>query len=460
MIHVAIAAVIFGVVPPTLVAPARVIWVDGNPGSSVSCRLATTRGWECEGPLEPSRGLVVIVGENGVAYVRLGNGDGAGVAMRAWGRVAIVTPGSVAPEDLRDVRLTPWTPVRSRFRLQSKRLTADKDTSTDVIRVTDTTFWIAGNEPDPDAFLTLEGPAIGSTRVAIAALAEGPPETPIYLPAAMPFSLAGRVQTSKGEDVNGADVELFQPLSTQTGDPAIDVASQSLIRVATTRSDQNGQFSFDRLSTGLFLVSVLHGTRGRGTAVVRSLGEPLVVRLAAPTYASGRVLRNRLPVVGARIRFIPNVDALLVSADATELAAQERSTGDDGRFAFQLPPVRSGTIQVIGPDGASMRLQVSPPSADGQVDLGDIALPDHRRLAVRLLNGESCVLFAVGPLGALGLTTMRASSSGTMQTFDLPEPGRWALDAECGGRSYNVDPLVIDVASTGPNPTIDVRIVK
>ena len=63
----------------------------------------------------------------------------------------------------------------------------------------------------------------------------------------MPFSLDGRVQTSNGEDVDGADIELFQLLSTSADDPSLDLASQS--RAAATRSNQNGRFSFNRLST-------------------------------------------------------------------------------------------------------------------------------------------------------------------------------------------------------------------
>jgi len=461
MIAVALAVQIAGFVPQGLTAPSRVIWIDSDPSPHVTCRLAAPRGWECEGAFDPARGLVVVVGENGVAYQRLVAGDGSGTAITRWGRLVIVTSGSVAPEDVRDVRIATWTPVRPRTRLQSKRLTPVKDTSIEVVRLAETAFWIAGGDSDPDAFLTLEGPAIASTRVAIAGLADGPPETPVYVPAAMPFPLDGRVQTAKGEDVDGADIELFQPPPTFVDDPSLDLASQSLIRAAATRSDQNGRFSFGRLSTGPFLISVLDGTRGRGISVVRSLGEPVVIRLVAPITATGRVLRNRLPVADARVRFIPSMDALLASADATALAAEDRTTAADGRFAFQLPPVTTGTIQVIGPDGASIRIPVSRPSASGHIDIGDVSLPDHRQLTVRLVNADACVLSATGPLDGLGLTIVRATAAGPMiYAFDIPEPGTWALDAECAGRSYNVEPLVVDIAATGPTLSIEARVIR
>ena len=505
MIAAVIAAIVVGSIPPALTAPSRVIWIDGDPATQAICRVTSPLRWECdgvseqpalsgveapavsavagpapsavEGPAlsggEGSRAVVVIVGENGVAYQlagapgkpgepgKPGKNDRPAGAIKLWGRAVVVTPGAVSPDDVRDVTLTAWTPARSRSRLQSKRFAADKDATIDIVRIAGTTtFWVAGGDTDPDAFVTVAGKAIGSTRVAMASLSDGPPDIPVYVPAAMPFSLDGRVQTSKGEDADGASVELFQLLPTRADDPSsTDLASQSLVRAAATRSDQNGRFSFDRLSTGPFLISVFDGTRGRGTAVVRSF-EPVVVRLVAPARVSGRVLRNRLPVAGARIRFVPDVTALLSSTDATTLVAEERTTGIDGRFSFQLPPVTAGAVQITGPDGTSTRIAVSRPDASGDMDLGDIALPDHRQLTARVMNADGCVLTATGPLNGLGLTTVRASVSGVLHIFDIPEAGQWALDAECDGRGRGVEPVLVEIAATGPPATIDVRIVK
>jgi len=516
MIAAVIAAIVVGSIPPALTAPSRVIWIDGDPATQAICRVTSPLRWECdgvseqpalsgvegpavsvvaapapsavegpalsavEGPalsaVEGSRAVVVIVGENGVAYQLAGapgkpgkpgepgepgKNDRPAGAIKLWGRAVVVTPGAVSPDDVRDVTLTAWTPARSRSRLQSKRFAADKDATIDIVRIAGTTtFWVAGGDTDPDAFVTVAGKAIGSTRVAMASLSDGPPDVPVYVPAAMPFSLDGRVQSSKGEDADGASVELFQLLPTRADDPSsTDLASQSLVRAAATRSDQNGRFSFDRLSTGPFLISVFDGTRGRGTAVVRSF-EPVVVRLVAPARASGRVLRNRLPVAGARIRFVPDVTALLSSTDATTLIAEERTTGIDGRFSFQLPPVAAGAVQITGPDGTSTRIAVSRPDASGDMDLGDIVLPDHRQLTARVMNADGCVLTATGPLNGLGLTTVRASVSGVLHIFDIPEAGQWALDAECDGRGRDVEPVLVEIAATGPPATIDVRIVK
>jgi hypothetical protein len=479
MIAAAIASIVIGSIPPALTAPSRVIWIDGDPATQVVCRVASPVRWECDGiadqpalsaadrpalsGVEGPRAVVVIVGANGVAYQAAGGPgeiDRPAAAIKLWGRAVVVTPGAVSPDDLPDVTLTAWAPARSRSRLQSRRFAADKETTIDIVRVAGTTtFWVAGGDVDPDAFLTVAGQAIGSTRVAMASLSDGPPDVPIYLPAAMPLSLDGRVQTSKGEDADGVSVELFQPLPTQADDPSADLASQSLIRAAATRSDQNGRFSFDRLSAGPFLISVVDGTRGRGTAVVRSL-EPVVIRLVAPARASGRVLRHRLPVAGARIRFVPDVNALVSSTDAVTLIAEERTTGIDGRFSFQLPPVTAGSIQIIGSDGASTRIAVSRPDASGEIALGDIALPDHRPLTARVMNSDGCVLMATGPLNGLGLTTVRASVSGVLHVFDIPEAGQWALAAECDGRGHEVEPVLVEIAATGPAVTIDVRIVK
>jgi len=461
MIAVILAAQIAGVVPEALVAPSRVMWIDRDPLRHPICRLVMPRGWSCEGDFDPAHGLVVLVGEDGVAYQRVGRGDGAPTTVARWGRQLVITPGSVAREDLRELRIAAWTTARSRVRPQTARLTAAKNTSIDVVRLAETVFWIAGRDLDPDSFLTLEGAAIASTRVSIAGLADGPPETPFYVSVEMPFSLEGRVQTAKGDDVDGADVELYQLLPGLRDDPSVDLASQSLIRTAATQSDQDGRFSFPRLSSGPFLVAVLDRTRGRGIAIVRSLGEAVIIRLVPPIAATGRVLRNRLPVGGARVRFVPDAGALVASTDATTLVAEDRITAEDGRFTFQLPPVMKGSLQIIGPDGTSIRIPVSRPSAKSQVDVGDVSLPDHRHVTLRIMNADGCVIWATGPLEGIGLTTVGATAAApAYYALDIPEPGTWALDAECGDRGYSVEPPVIEIRQSPMARTIDARIIR
>ena len=95
-----------------------------------------------------------------------------------------------------------------------------------------------------------------------------------------------------------------------------------------------------------------------------------------------------------------------------------------------------------------------------EIRLGEIVFPDPRRLTVRLVDSTPCTLSAAGPIGALGLTMLRAISAGNVHWFEIPEAGRWVLNAECGARSYNVEPMMVDITTTGPDPVIDVRLVK
>lgn len=461
MIAVILAAQIAGVVPQALAAPSRVTWIDSDVSSLATCGFTTPRAWSCEGDFNPARGLVVIVGEDGVAYLRLSAGVGAGATVARWGRLVVVTPGSAAPEDLHALRVAAWRLARSRVRPQSARLIATKDTSTEIVPLSDTAFWVAAAASDPEAFVTLDGDAVASIRLSIAQLAEGPPETPVYVSAEMPFSLDGRVETSRGEDVDAADIELFQLLPGVVDDSSVDLASRSLVRTAATRSDENGRFSFPRPSAGPFLISVLDRTRGRGTAIVRSLGQQVDIRLVPPILAVGRVLRNRMPVAGARVRFVPDAAALAASTDATALVAEDRTTAADGRFVFQLPPVTVGSLQIVGPDGTSVRLPLSRANTTNQIDVGDVSLPDHQRLALRVTNADGCVLWATGPLEGVGLTIVHATNvAPTLFALEIPELGTWALAAECGDRGYNVEPPIVDITQSPAPRTIDARVLR
>jgi hypothetical protein len=234
-----------------------------------------------------------------------------------------------------------------------------------------------------------------------------------------------------------------------------------MIRTATTRAGDDGTFSFERLGSGPFVIMVTDPDRGRGITIVRSIGEPVVVRLSPPLRATGRVLRHQLPVAGARLRFVPDADAFRSSTDGRDLASQEEVSGSDGRFELALPPLRSGMLQVIAPDGATVRVPVVGDGADHRLTLGDITLPDPRRVTVRVLGGDACVLFVAGPVGHLGMTVLRESAaSDNLHWFDVPEAGEWALDADCQGRPAKVDPAVFAVSVERSDVMVDVQIIR
>jgi len=450
-----------GTVPASLMAPSRAVWIGADPADAVVCSLTTASQWRCDGASDTSRGVVLIVGAEGLAYMSVGvPADASAGAVKKWGRLVVVTEGGVSTEDLRNLTLSVWAPERPQHRSQTNRFVPTRDSGVEVVRITNGMFWIAGDAPAADAFVRLEGPALGSQELAAAALMDGPPEAPYYIQAAAPVTLDGRVKSSRGEDVAEAEIELYAPVPTSGDLLSEPFAARPMVRLATTRSGKNGDFAFERLASGPLLVTVIHPTFGRGTAIITSLGEPVAVRLVPPVVATGRVIRGQVPLVGAKVRFVPTQAALMGSRDPKDVLAEEGTSGSDGRFTLPLPPLLTGEVQVVAADGASVRVGLTASASSSEISLGDVVLPDPRRLTVRLVDSAACTLSAVGPLGTLGLTMLRATSAGNVHWFDIPESGRWALNAECGAKSYAVEPMVVDVPSTGPDPVIDVRLVK
>ena len=454
-------ATIVGVVPRELVAPARVAWIGSDPSHAIVCLLQSSARWACDGVPPDARGVVVIVSDDGIAYITNGSSGVVNPVLRRWGRAIHLQAASGSDEDLARLQLTLHAPDRSSARPLTTRFVL-RNSLMDVVRLASDIFWVAGDEVESDAFLTLDAATFAATRIPLGTLLGGDVESPIYVTLTMPATLTGRVQDARGADVAGADVELFELLSTSVETQSVnDVLSQPQIRTGMTGTGGDGTFSFERLSTGPFVVAVTDASRGRGTAVVRSVAESVVIRLSPPLRTTGRVLRHQLPVAGARLRFVPDADAFRSSTDGRDLASQESASGSDGRFELVLPPVRSGMLQIVAPDGASIRVPVVGKGADHQLALGDIALPDPRRAIVRVLGADPCVLFAAGPLGRLGMTILRESAvSDNLHWFDVPEAGQWVLQADCQGHGATVDPPILLVSTDGADPLIDVRIVR
>jgi hypothetical protein len=465
MIAVALlAAAIGGVVPDALGLPSRVVWIDASGGAQnaqIECAVVASDKWRCDGVPDAAPGIVVLVGVEGVAHqcVAVCDGDSRAVVHR-WGGLVVLDSGGGAADDLRRVRLTARKPERSAVRPSVRRLRPMDDTDVEVVRLSDVMFWIEGDSADPDRYLSLDGPAIGSTRVPTAALAEVQPEAPLFVSVGAPFSLSGRVLGPKGEDVDHAEVELFEPLHLGASNARATLEMEPVVLRATAFSDSSGAFTFEHLAPGTYLISVVDDNVGRGSVWIRSLADPAVVRLVAPTRATGRVLKHQNPVPSARVRFVPNVETFTAGIDPRLSIVEETTTADDGRFSLALPPDSLGAIQILAPDGASTRVPILGATRAKEIALGTISLPDRRVLAVRLLDPAACTLTAVGPLQYLGLTVIQANELGGLHWFDIPESGQWALTAVCSEVSYPLLPAVVVVPASGPDTYLDVRIVR
>jgi hypothetical protein len=423
-------------------------------GDQQPCAITGVSTWNCSAVAVGASAVVVLVGDRGVTMVPAPGGAPAPVGQ--WGRILRIVPGGATKDMLHDLVVTAWRPDRPAVRPRSRRLMPVADPSTNVLPLSPTVVWVGGDMPERDAYILVEASAIAGVRVSTARLAEGPPDVPVMLSADGVVPLAGHVETKAGQAVQQASIDLFEPLMGTVDDPA-PLHEQTLVRRATAQSNASGEFEFGHLGAGRYLLVAADAAAGRGTAEVQGVGPPVVIRLVPPRHALGRVLRRGLPVSSGRVRFLADPAAWADSQDATLHIAPEGATGPDGRFVLALPPNPAGSIVITaGEDGATIRREI-PGASDGDVELGDIAIPDPRPLMLRQIGGQTgCVIVATGPLSGIGLTVLRASALGGTFSLDLPEPGPWALIADCGGREAAVEPPVVIVAPAGPLQSIDV----
>jgi len=451
-----------GPIPKSLTAPSRVTWIAQDAQEPpVECSFPQPSAWACQ-PLSPhARGVVVIVdAQQGVAAIPVGlaTADSAPVASK-WGRAVRLTPGGVPQEDLHDVKVSAWRPLRPASRLLTQRFSTAEEPGITVLRLSDEMFWIAGNAVDTDAYLRIDGPALASSRLAVAGLQDGQPEFPVFADVSPPVSIRGQVVDEHGQSVEDAVVELWAPLRPGEGPKEEKDAGKALLRWAAVRTDTQGRFDFPRIAPGPYEIEAIHGSAGRGAATVSSLAEPVLLKLEAPAVATGRILRHGLAVGAARVRFVPDATAFSESTDPAVHVSDEASSDTEGRFLLPLPPVRRGAVQVNAPDGSVVRVPFPATPGSSSVSLGDIPLPDKRTVILRLMDPRACEVTAAGPLGQIGLAMVRATrESAGIFLLQVPEAGTWVLEVQCGDRSYDVEPPAVVVPADGPDMAIDIRL--
>lgn len=443
-----------GDIPRGLDVPSRVLFVPAEDSPVDAGCDAHAGRWICAKVAAGSRGLVVFVGQDALAWLVVGT-DARGASAASWGRVVQVSPAAVTPAELHDLGLTPWKPDRPRLRSRTRQFMATADDGVRVTKLSSSRFWVSGRVAYPDAFLLLEGPAIGSQRLPTARLPDEPAEQIVYLDATLPATLQGYVQGSRGEDAQGAHIELMEVLDMS---PDARVADDTpVIHRASTSVSADGSFRFERVTGGPFRISARHARLGRGVVWATAAGPPISIKLAPAPRVTGRVLRQKLPLAGARVRFVPDIAAWAVTADPIDVITAEATTGDDGVFVVGVPLSRSGTIQILTTDGGVVRVAV--PEVRGELSVGDVAVPDRLPLLVRMIDEGGCDLVAAGPLGALGLVMVRGTRVADLHQLDLPEPGSWALTAECGGDLVPAEPAIVTVPADSQAP-VDVRLIR
>jgi len=442
----------------------RAMWIAADTGATAPCTFDAD-GWNCPRD-EGSRGILVAIGADRVEIVSTDGVENVDTSATRWGRLVRVIASGSAPRRLRHLTLTASRPERSVVRAQLRRFRAIRDGSVRVLQLSDMLFWVSGvSVTDPDAFLALEGPDIDAVHVVTRRLREDAPENIFEITASPASSITGRVRNARGEDVPSVSVELLRPLR-RNPDQKLN-ADTPIIGVASAMADENGLFAFDHVVETPVLVTVSSAMAGRGAQWVSSPGQPVVIELTPSLHARGRVLRDRVPLAGARVRFVPGVEAWAVSVDPAANLVEETATADDGSFDVALPEHPAGALQIVAADGATARVPIlSSPAGTRTIELGDVSIPDLHRLLIRLLEplqSPPCDLLAIGPLGNLGMQTVRASSLVNVYTLDLPESGQWTFSVDCGGRVRSVVPATATVTLSGSEstaPTLDLHFAR
>jgi len=444
-------------------AAGRVFWLPARPSADdrpTECAFSAASGWSCPTVPAGESGVAVFVGAGQIGYVVMGPA-GATSGRAEWGRLVRIAPGSLAPEALAGVRVSSWTLDRPAGRPNTQKLDAVPDDAVQVIGISGNAFWVTGPLPSTDAFLRIDGAHIARHDTLVATIAGGAADIPFVVDATNGVAIVGRVEARSGEPVEGALVELFARVLGADNGPGDGktVEKVPVVRLAATVADGDGRFEFGGIEHGTYQVAATAFSRGRLTRWTTTASAPLLMTLEPPARATGRAVRQKLPVPDVKVRFVPASAAWRNSDDPTAHLTADVTTDQSGRFTLSLPPQAAGDVQLIAPDGASRRITLPSLSKLSEIALGDVVLPELIAIEIRA-DVEGCRMTAIGPTGAPGLGVVPGRVTSTIYQFDLPEPGEWFLDAECSGRHMSIQPPVIQVKPTSRLPAFDVHLVE
>jgi hypothetical protein len=445
----------------TIDRPQHVVWVpaDGTDDDERGGCVLSADGWSCSRLPAGTSGVVVLLGNASLRYAVVGPRGVVDSGAAAWGRMVRLDLGTATTPDPRDVRIAAWRPERSPVRSEARKLTLAPDSTVRVHRLSVSAYWVTGTGASDDSFLNIEYPGIASERLDMAALRSGSPDVPVIVAPQLPLSIVGRVELGSGEPAGAVSIGLDVPVAGVDDDPSpAAFEGATMARYRTTTTDAYGTFEFPGLGSGTYHLEVSEPSIGRGDLWTKTPSAPVLITLKPPLKATGRVLQRGLPLPMVRVRFVPDADAWASSIDPASHVTIDVLSDDAGRFSLPLPAIARGVLQFIAPDGTSARVALSSSTATADMELGDVALGALRPVTVRLTGRLDCHLMAVGPVGSLGVTMVRATGGAGLHWFDLPEPGTWLLNAECAGRNYAIEPPAMTVAPDGPPRTIDARL--
>jgi hypothetical protein len=438
---------------------AQITWVAADAAAARQrddCYIRGARTWICPRVSGTEAGVVVFQTGAAIGFVLIGERGAIASGVSTSGRLVRV----VAPQDAPIVTAVALTVDRPSVRPKTRLLDVVAATQSQVWPMTRTVFWVAAVDPTPDAFVRFTAEGAAPHDEPFDRLMADVPQVPLTISLQLPVSLGGRVESAAGDGVDGAVVDLFalRPGSPEQLTPE-ELNTAELVRVGETRSDGAGQFTFAGLEARSYKVAATHFSRGRGEQWSDSAASPVLVRLHSPSQLTGRVLRDLLPARDVVVRFRPDALAWRASTDPAAHLTLDASTDDAGRFVLVLPPSADGSVQFTATDGASTRIRLPAASAKGDIALGDVVLQSPIAVEVQT-DAADCTLAAVGPAGVAGFAIVRAQDAGVVHALQLPEPGLWLIQAECGGVQRRVSPSAVDVSAKGELSTTSVHVSR
>lgn len=430
----------------TMRAPAidgDVTWVGTSDASGVECARARDET-VCLGVPAGQAGVMVAKGVGAIDFaVHATTGTAVSAWQRApWGRLVRVRSPRGAPVTAAVRVLSPA------FRSAASRLFEARPTSSaEVQAVAVNAFWVAGKETQ--ARLDLSAGGCAPRRIPLADVA-GPSDWPLDVSLELEETIEGDV-ISRGAILDGATLLLMRILDTREVE-GLRIPEESETErhepvefVAETVSDAIGRFAFRGLARGRYLIVALHTSRGRARVEAGAPSRPRI-RLEPRAVARGRVLRDGVPAASAVVSVLPDVDVVGQAVDPTAVVAAPVRTSLDGRFEIALPEEGRAALTIVHPDGVARLALGELDRMPSVVDLGDVRLEAPLDVDVVVDLEAGCVLQTAGPIGALGMSVVRALPVAPGRwSLRLRLPGRWLFEASCGGTAVRLAPALVSI---------------
>ena len=439
---------------------ARPHWLTSGPRTGAAPEVVCRRlaGWmECLGVAVSDAGVVLVSGGrrsfSGVVLSGETSGSTPIVQLlpHGWGRLLVTSrpvAGAVGREPS-PVGIVRRRPLRRGVIVS--RVSFEAYPGAHAVALAPAVFWVTGDDMTPGQYLQLAEPDRVVLRIVADGWIGGPPEIPAFVDLPPGRVLEGRIVSSTGLPVAEAFVSVSEVGSPNTLETDGEASVPTLWTVAELRSDEDGRFHLAGLGPAEYEVFALHAYHGRVRERLVASGRLQTLRLRVTRRVKGRVLSQGRPMAGLPVGLFPALEQMVDAPDPLDYVTRATWTDDTGRFEVALPPRGRVSLRIGESRRGVTRISlVSSDTERGVLDLGDIELSPPVKLVVTLAPELRCPVSVVGPVGVSGVSIVEpvGESQGAL-VFELPEPGRWMLWAQCGERELSVVPSFVDVAGAG-----------